>query len=114
MAGKYGVDEVLKVLVTVVEAGNVVDKLLNGGSVVAIFSLTDEFAALATLDGAVFKAQVQELDADDRGKLVAALKAKLVLSDAKVEALIEEGVDLALDVVATLQKVLAFKAKVVA
>lgn len=121
MAGQYGVEQVGKVLDVVVEAGNVVEDVIKGqgvlGKIMPVGSILDELMALSSLDAAMLKLEAGEIDAADKAALVERFKAKFDLADEHVEALVEEGLqiassghDLVVSAIAFAQKVKAGKA----
>lgn len=103
MGGKYGVEQARKIVVAAATLGNAVEQaipiLVSGGLMSklkllsVIMDAAPAFAALATVDLAAFKAEVGELDDQDKAALVAAFKQSLDLSNDPLEVAIEEVVD---------------------
>lgn len=112
MGGAHGVSEIQKVLDLAVELGNVIDVMANGGSIFSFSRLIDEVSALQGMNFEEFKKQIAELDAEDRGNLEMAVKAKLELHNKSLEAKIEQGVSLVEELVGIAESGLAFVMKV--
>lgn len=104
MAGQYGVENLQKIIELLAEMGNVVEDVADAKSMIEritpVVSLSDEVLAMSNFDVAVFKQEYKELDAEDRGALIAAFEQKLDLSRDEIEHKIEVGLNLANQLVA--------------
>lgn len=89
---ELGIDQLEKIVDAVGEAINVVDKVVHGGGIWPVFTLTDELSALGGLKGEVVLAQLKDLSVDERKGLLAKLKAKCPLIVKEVDVL-DEVVD---------------------
>lgn len=117
MGGKYGVDQARKIVVAAATLGNTVEQaipiLVSGGllSKLKLLSVIMEaapaFGALATVDLAVFKAEVGELDDQDKAALVAAFKQALDLSNDPLEVAIEEVISVVASAAGLVQGLIA-------
>lgn len=107
-----GIEELKKVLIAVAEVGNVLEKVVTKGNVIAVFNLADEFALLATLNVAQLKAEVLDLDEVEKRQLLAVFEQKFDLEADKVELFVEGVVEIASDISDLIGKIiLLFKAK---
>lgn len=92
---KLGIDQIIKVLDLILEAGNVSEKVASATSVVskvmALVPLSDELLRLLSLSPIVLKAQWADLDSDERKELNEYMREKLDLQDDALEAKIEAG-----------------------
>jgi hypothetical protein len=110
---KQGIDQLKKVVDVLAEGGNVAEKMLSekAGPIAKathLLKLSDELIGLAGLQPALLKEQFKDLDAAEKAELIAHAKAKLDLVDDAVEAKIEAGLDLAIEAVELVTKLLAF------
>lgn len=100
MGGEHGTKNAGLVLDVLVEAGNVTEKVVaDKGGVVSKLShlsdLLDEGMTLMQVDMSELGKELTELDGEDLTALQERFKAKFDLMDDQVEALVEEGLDLA-------------------
>lgn len=95
--GQYGVDQLRKFVDLAGELMNVGEALLNKGGLFQLFRLTDEASAMSSVDMDLVKKQYREMDEEDRGVLLSALKSKLDLDNDILEKKIEDGADLVED-----------------
>lgn len=102
MSGQYGVSEIGKILVTVIELGEVVAEMIEhkkaGGSTITmlgkVINLGDEIFDLFKLDVNLLKKQIGELNNEDFQDLKAIFIEKFELEDKAAEAKVEAGVEL--------------------
>lgn len=88
-----GIEQLKKLVETIAEGINVGFKLFNKAGIFAIFELSDDLSALASLSKDELVAQFKDLTVEERKELNALFKSKLVLSDKTLEAKIEESAD---------------------
>jgi hypothetical protein len=113
MGEKQGIEQLLKVVDVMVEAGNVAEKIFEekAGPIAKathLLKMSDELIGLAGLDVAKLKAQFKDLDGAEKEELLAHAKQKFDLENDALEAKIESGLDLALEAVQMIGKIVAF------
>ena len=111
MAGLFGVDNLIKVADVILEAGNVAEKMINeeGNSMAKaahIMMLFDELMQLPSTDFSKLGDEAKELDNEDKAKLEAHFKAKLDLTDDRLEANIEKIFGMVLKVEGVVREVI--------
>lgn len=100
MEKKYGVNNIVPILLFVAELGNILDVVGRAKGMaryMLITGLLDEVAALGMVDFEIMKQEILELDAGEREELQEKLKEKLDLVDDNLEAFIEDGIGIVED-----------------
>jgi len=113
MAGKYGVDNIIKVFNLLLEMGNVGDFIgahpeLGAARWSKITDLFDEAMLMTTFSFSEMKKEFAELDPEDRQKVMTALKKKFDLENDALELKIEDGLDLAVQLYELINKIISF------
>lgn len=113
MAGKYGVDNIIKALNLLLEMGNVGDYIgshpeLGAARWSKITDLFDEAMLMTTFSFSDMKKEFTELDKEDRDKVITALKKKFDLENDELELKIEDGLDLAIQTYELVLKIISF------
>ena len=103
MAGKYGVDELLKVAVSAGNVGEGVEKIIGALKSSSIFgklkvvsvllSVVGDAQVVASANLDEIKKEASELDDDDKSKFVSGFNSSFDLENDEVEGAVEEIVD---------------------
>lgn len=102
---------VLPVFMLACEIGNVADfmgRTKGAGKYMKLVDLFDEINGVGGVAWAEVMNEFKAMDTAARAELLAEVKAKLDLPDDKVEAKIEEGLALMVELVGTVEKTIAF------
>jgi len=100
MEKKYGIKNILPLLMFAAEIGNIGDQIGRTKGMaryMLITGLLDEVAAMGSIDFEMIKKELMELDASERIELEEALKKKLDLVNDSLEAFIEDGIGIVED-----------------
>ena len=111
---KYSTDQLWPFIALVLEMGNVGDQMgrLKGAQrYMAAMQLFDELTALSLVDFDLAKKQVTELDAAEIEDLKQKAKEKFNIVSDNLEAVIEEGLDIAYDCYRIYEKSVALYGK---
>jgi hypothetical protein len=98
MEKKYGITNLLPMILLAVEIGNVADKVGTTAGPTKWFHATglfDELLALGTVDFSQVRKELSEIDAEERAVIVTKLNEKLDLKDDQLEATIESFISIA-------------------
>lgn len=99
MSGSHGVENTIKMVQLIAEAGNVAEDVAKAkggllGKIGLVSDLFDEIMALTSVNWGELKNELGELDDEDMAQVTAALKEKLDLDNDLLEDKIEKGVEL--------------------
>lgn len=113
MDGKFGVENLKKVLDIVLEGGNVAEDIAKeeGNTMAKIGHVTqmfDELMALTGVDFSLLDDEIKELGDVDRAELLAHMKSKFDLENDVLELKIEEGLSLAKEASDFVLKVISY------
>lgn len=108
MAGKYGIDELKKILVGVADILNVGEEFYRTKKVLTLLKLYDTAMTLIKLNLKEVMSEIGELDADEKTALVSAFAVKLDLKNDEVEKKLESLVILIKDISDSIIEVVAF------
>lgn len=111
MEKKYGIVMLTKVLMLVVELANVADlmgRTKGAAKYMHLMKLIDEIQEIGDVKFDQVKLELGELDAEERAAILLALKTKLDLTDDKLEVVIEDGLALAAEQAALVDRGIAF------
>lgn len=110
---KVGIEQIKSVLMLILELGNVADYIGKHSEMgvtrfTKLTDLFDELVAMGQFDAAKLKAEYADLDEAEKAQLKLAIKEKFNIEDDKLEAKIEEGLDLVIEGYAFIMKVMSF------
>lgn len=113
MSEEVKVDQIKIALSAVLEAGNVLEKVVSEqGPVLAKLShltaMFDEVVALGSLDAAKLKEQLHSINESEKADLISHFKGKLDLSNESLESKIERGLELVVELQDVVRKIIAF------
>lgn len=94
---KYGIANILPLILLGVEMGNVADKIGRTKGMARYFKLTelfDEGVAVMGVDFKQVKEEIKDLDADEKLMIKNAIKEKFDIVDDKLELAIEKSLDI--------------------
>lgn len=112
-AEKLGVEQIQKAVLLVLALGNAVDHIVRHPELgvtrfVKLTDCFDELMAMSNFDAEKLKAEFQDLDAAEKAALGILVKEKFDIEDDKLEAKVEEGVDLFAEGYNLITKLMAF------
>lgn len=94
---KYGIKNVLPIVMLGVEMGNIADKMGRTKGMARymhITSLFDEVMALGSVDFSQVKLELKDLDATERATIEKDIKDKFDIVDKNLEGVIEEAINI--------------------
>lgn len=117
VAVPVGTDQIIKALDVLIEGGNVADAAAHdqGNAIAKLSHLTkllDEVMALGSFSAPALVAQIKDLSSEEKAQIVSHFKAKLDLANDVLEAKIEAGLDLLIEVVTFAESGVALVKKV--
>lgn len=93
---KYGISNILPLILLSIEMGNVADKMGRTKGLARYMKLTelfDEGVAVMGVDFKQIKEEIKDLDDDERLMIKNAIKEKFDIVDDKLEGVIEKSLD---------------------
>jgi hypothetical protein len=86
MAGQFGVDESKKIVGSVAELLNVVDKVVHKAGLIALLGAIAPINVIKSVNFSVFKQELGELSKEEREAVELEFKSKLQLQDQALQA----------------------------
>lgn len=115
MANELGYDQILKGIDFIIELGNVIPKMIKAKNwvsrLIIASSLGDELVGLIKIKPREFKAQWLDLTKEERNEILQHVVEKYDITDDNLEAHIEAGFAIAIELSESIEKIINYAKK---